>query len=245
MLQEITSQQFWIGFLQIIGIDIILSGDNAVVIALAARSLPAHQQRKAILWGTVAAVMMRVLLAVVAMELLKYPYLKLVGATLLLWIGSKLLLPEDEGDGSDLHSSDNLIAAVRTILIADGVMSLDNVIAVAAAAKESIVLLALGLAISIPLVVFGSTFLLKLMNRFPLIITIGGGLLGWVAGEMAVNDPLVKEWIATHAPLLHWIGPVVGVFLVIGIGKWWSARLQARRAKRAVDTARHNDVSRQ
>ena len=192
--------QFWVALMQIIGVNIVLSGDNAVVIALAARSLPPKQQKQAVLWGSGAAVVMRILLTIVAVQLLSLPYLKLVGAALLLWIGVQLLLPEDEENGGK-HASDNtgMIAAIRTILIADLVMSVDNVIAVAAAAKGSMTLLVVGLLISIPLVIFGSTLLMKFMERWPIIITIGGGLLGWVAGEMAVTDPAVAAWVDANA----------------------------------------------
>jgi YjbE family integral membrane protein len=193
MFDELASQVFWIGLLKIIGVNLILSGDNAVVIALAARSLPARQQKAAVLWGSGAAVVMRIILTIFAVALLTLPWLKVVGSLLLFWIGIKLLLPE-EGD-AEISASDNLIAAIKTILIADLVMSIDNVIAVAAAAQGSMTLLILGLAISIPLVIFGSTLLLHLMERWPIIITIGGGLLGFVAGEMLVTDPALKDWL--------------------------------------------------
>jgi YjbE family integral membrane protein len=194
MLDELTTQVFWIGLLKIIGVNLILSGDNAVVIALAARSLPQRQQKAAVLWGSGAAVVMRIILTIFAVALLTLPWLKLVGSLLLFWIGIKLLLPE-EGD-ENIDASDNLISAIKTILIADLVMSIDNVIAVAAAAQGSMTLLILGLAISIPLVIFGSTLLLHLMERWPIIITIGGGLLGFVAGEMLVTDPALKGWLS-------------------------------------------------
>jgi YjbE family integral membrane protein len=194
MLDELTTQVFWIGLLKIIGVNLILSGDNAVVIALAARSLPQRQQKAAVLWGSGAAVVMRIILTIFAVALLTLPWLKLVGSLLLFWIGIKLLLPE-EGD-ENIDASDNLISAIKTILIADLVMSIDNVIAVAAAAQGSITLLILGLAISIPLVIFGSTLLLHLMERWPIIITIGGGLLGFVAGEMLVTDPALHGWLS-------------------------------------------------
>ncbi len=190
MLEEFATQAFWIGLLKIIGVNIVLSGDNAVVIALAARSLPAKQQKAAVLWGSGAAVVMRIILTIFAVALLTLPWLKLVGSLLLFWIGVKLLIPEAEDD--NVSASDNLMAAVKTILIADLVMSIDNVIAVAAAAGGSYTLLILGLGISIPLVIFGSTLLLHLMERWPVIITIGGGLLGFVAGEMLVTDPVLK-----------------------------------------------------
>jgi YjbE family integral membrane protein len=194
MLDELTAQAFWIGLLKIIGVNIVLSGDNAVVIALAARSLPPKQQKAAIFWGSGAAVVMRIILTVFAVALLTLPWLKLVGSLLLFWIGVKLLIPEEGTE--DVDASVNLIAAIKTILIADLVMSIDNVIAVAAAAGGSLMLLILGLAISIPLVIFGSTLLLHLMERWPVIITIGGGLLGFVAGEMLVTDPALKDWLA-------------------------------------------------
>ena len=193
MLEELYSQAFWVGLLKIIGVNIVLSGDNAVVIALAARSLPAKQQKAAVLWGSGAAVLMRIVLTIFAVALLTLPWLKLIGSLLLFWIGIKLLIPEDEGE--NVSASDNLISAIKTILIADLVMSIDNVIAVAAAAQGSYTLLILGLAISIPLVIFGSTLLLHLMERWPVIITIGGGLLGFVAGEMLVTDPVLHEWL--------------------------------------------------
>lgn len=232
---EIDHTTFWIALAQIIGINIVLSGDNAVVIALAARSLPAHQQKQAILWGSGAAVAMRIGLTILAVEMLRLPYLKLVGAVLLLWIGVKLLLPEDDEEDGDGHSaSGHLMAAIRTILIADLVMSLDNVIGVAAAAKDSLLLLILGLAISIPLVVFGSTLLLRVMQRFPIVITIGAALLGWVAGEMAVTDPLVKEGVNAQAGWLHAVAPAAGAALVVIFGKWLGIR---ERSEARAETA--------
>lgn len=218
-----SSPEFWMALLQIIGINIVLSGDNAVVIALASRGLPPHQQKTAIAWGSGAAVVMRIVLTIVAVKLLQLPSLKLIGSVLLIWIAVQLLLPEDEDeDGGQGHSS--LMAAIRTILIADLVMSLDNVIAVAAAARGNTVLLIVGLAISIPLVVFASQILLKLMERFPIIITIGAALLGWVAGEMAVSDPLVAHWIEEHAHWLHVVAPAAGAILVIALGRWLAQR---------------------
>lgn len=244
---ELDSTIFWIALAQIIGINIVLSGDNAIVIALAARSLPPRQQKQAILWGSGAAVVMRVVLTVVAVELLRLPYLKLIGAALLLWIGVKLLLPEDDEADGGAHAIGGMAAAIRTILIADLVMSLDNVIAVAAAAKGSLALLIIGLALSIPLVIFGSTLLLRLMQRFPIIITIGAGLLGWVAGEMAITDPLVHESVNTQAAWLHAAGPVAGAALVVVIGKWLAARSARRhlaelRDSRSNEQVQHGDA---
>ncbi|HSN39800.1 MAG TPA: TerC family protein [Burkholderiales bacterium] len=234
-MAEVMTTHFWMGLLTIIWINIILSGDNAVVIALAARSLPPHQQKKAVFWGAGAAVVMRIVLTIVAVELLKLPYLKLIGGALLLWIAVKLLVPEDDGDDG-IESSSNLWGAIKTILIADLVMSLDNVIGVAAAAKGSIVLLVLGLLISIPLVIFGATMLMKLMERFPVIITIGAGILGWVAGEMAATDPVVHDWVNAHAAWLHWAAPAAGVVFVVVLGKWLAARA-AEQQRGVVDLA--------
>ena len=217
-VHELQSAAFWIGLWQIILVNIVLSGDNAVVIALAARSLPVHQQGKAILWGAGAAVVMRIILTIIALEMLKWPWLKLIGAVLLLWIAVKLLVPEDD-EKEDVASSSNLWTAIKTILIADLVMSLDNVIGVAAAAKGSILLLVIGLALSIPLVVFGATILMKLMQRFPIIIVIGAGLLGWVAGEMAATDPVVTAWVEANAAWLHWVAPAAGALFVVVVGK--------------------------
>jgi YjbE family integral membrane protein len=221
--------EFWFALLQIIGINIVLSGDNAVVIALAARSLPPTQQKQAIRWGSGAAVVMRIALTVVAVQLLAMPWLKLAGSVLLLWIALQLLLPED-GHGDHKGVNGGMVAAVRAILIADFVMSIDNVIAVAAAAKGSLLLLIVGLAVSIPLVVFASTLLLKLMNRWPIIITLGAALLGWVSGEMAVSDTVTAPWIHDHAQWLHLAVPAGCAVLVVIVGKWLAARKQAQLA---------------
>jgi YjbE family integral membrane protein len=192
-MEELASQAFWIGLAKIIGVNIVLSGDNAVVIALAARSLPPRQQKLAILYGAGAAVVLRIILTIFAVALLALPWLKIIGGLLLFWIGIKLLVPEDGDD--NINASDHLLTAIKTILIADLVMSLDNVIAVAAAAGGSMTLLVLGLAISIPLVVFGATLLVTLMERYPVIITVGAALIGMVAGEMLVTDPALKDWL--------------------------------------------------
>lgn len=239
MMEELYSQAFWVGLLKIIGVNIVLSGDNAVVIALAARSLPAKQQKAAVLWGSGAAVVMRIVLTIFAVALLTLPWLKIVGSLLLFWIGVKLLVPEEGGD--DVDASDNLIAAIKTILIADLVMSIDNVIAVAAAAGGSYTLLILGLAISIPLVIFGSTLLLHLMERWPVIITIGGGLLGFVAGEMLVADPALHDVLVSQGVSfedgkprlggvsLETVCGLAGAAIVIAIGKWLVKRKEARQ----------------
>jgi YjbE family integral membrane protein len=227
MLETLASPEFWIGLGVIIWVNIILSGDNAVVIALAARSLPKHQQKQAIFWGAGAAVVLRIVLTIVAVKLLEFPFLKLIGGAALLWIAVKLLVPEDEDDG-DVTASTQLWGAVKTILIADLVMSTDNVIAVAAAAKGSILLLTLGLIISIPLVIFGATMLMVLMERYPVIITLGAAVLGWTAGEMGVTDPALVDWVKTHAHWLDWIAPVVGAVLVVVVGKALAKRKEAK-----------------
>jgi YjbE family integral membrane protein len=226
---------FWTALLKIIGVNIVLSGDNAVVIALAARSLPPHQQKKAIFWGSGAAIAMRIVLTLFAVALLALPWLKLIGSVLLLWIGVKLLLPE-EGE-ENIASGDNLGSAIKTILIADLVMSLDNVIAVAAAAGGSVTLLVAGLAISIPLVIFGSTLLLKLMERWPIIITLGAGLLGFVAGEMAWDDGGIAAFTSHYPSWSKYVAGAIGALFVVLLGRYLARRAQAR-SHPAVTTAR-------
>ncbi len=216
-MDMLQSPDFWIGLIKIIWINIILSGDNAVVIALAARSLPAHQQQKAIMFGSGAAVVLRIALTVVAVWLLQIPFLQVVGGILLLWIGVQLLSEEEE-EGGDAKENAGLMAAVRTILIADLVMSLDNVIAVAAAAKGNTTLLILGLAISIPLVIFGSALMIKMMERFPIIVTLGAALIGWVGGETMVSDIALKE-VAAANPWIHYVAAAAGAALVVGLGR--------------------------
>ena len=220
---EIMSPEFWTGLITIIWVNVILSGDNAVVIALAARSLPPAQQKKAVAYGAGAAVVLRIILTLAAVELLKLPYLKLIGAALLFWIAVKLLVPEDDS-GDNIESSSNMLTAIKTILVADLVMSLDNVIGVAAAAKGSTLLLFLGLGISIPLVIFGATVLMRLMERWPIIITLGAAILGWVAGEMVITDPVLVHWIDVRADFLHWAAPIAGALFVVVVGKWLAAR---------------------
>ena len=241
-MEEVLTQAFWLGLAKIIGVNIVLSGDNAVVIALAARSLPPRQQKQAILWGAGAAVILRVILTFIAVWMLSLPFLKIIGSLLLFWIGIKLLVAEEPGD--DVNASDNLIAAIKTILIADLVMSMDNVIAVAAAAGGSFVLLVLGLAISIPLVIFGATLLVKAMERFPVIITLGAALIGMVAGEMIVTDPVVVGWMQDRVagfvldgekPRLHGVNleivcGAIGAAIVVVWGLWLAKRQEAAGA---------------
>ena len=227
-MEMLQTPDFWIGLLKIIWINIILSGDNAVVIALAARSLPPHQQRQAVFWGSGAAVVLRIVLTIVAAALLALPYLQIAGGLLLLWIGVQLLGEEDEGEG-DAKEYGSMMAAVRTILIADLVMSLDNVIAVAAAAQGSMTLLVLGLAISIPLVIFGSTLMIKLMERFPIIVVLGAGLIGWVGGETIVGDAILNDVLAAR-PWLHYAAAIAGAVFVVVVGKFLQARSQVKAA---------------
>jgi YjbE family integral membrane protein len=221
-MEFLQTSEFWICLLKIIWINIILSGDNAVVIALAARSLPEEQQRKAIMFGSGAAVVLRVALTVVAAKLLEVSYLQIVGGLLLLWIGAQLLSEEDEEEGGEPTQS-TMGAAIRTILIADLVMSLDNVIGVAAAAKGSMTLLILGLAISIPLVVFGSSMMIKLMTRFPIVVTFGACLIGWVGGETIASDVALREFAAAN-PWLHYTAATAGALAVLAIGKYFQAK---------------------
>lgn len=228
-MEFVQSADFWVGLMKIIWINIILSGDNAVVIALAARSLPPAQQRKAVFWGSGAAVVLRILLTVVAAKLLELSFLQILGGCLLLWIGLQLLNEEEEEEGES-KTYGSLMAAVRTILIADLVMSLDNVIAVAAAAHGNIVLLILGLAISIPLVIFGSTLMIKLMERFPIIVVLGAGLIGWVGGETIASDVALKDFALAH-PAFHYVAAALGAAIVLGGGKLLAARARQQRAQ--------------
>jgi YjbE family integral membrane protein len=216
---EFGSPAFWVAALEIIVINILLSGDNAVVIALACRNLPQKQRKLGIAWGVVGAVVLRVVLTFFAVQLLLLPYVQLVGAVLLVWIGIKLVA-EDEGDGPEIAASDRLISAIKTVIIADLVMSLDNVIGVAAAAKGSLLLLVFGLVISIPLVVVGAQLIMKLIERLPWLVIAGGGLLGYIAGEIAVADTAVKPWVDANAPSLHYVAPAVGVLIVVAVGVW-------------------------
>ena len=225
-MELLSSSAFWIGLLEVIGINIVLSGDNAVVIALAARSLPPEQQRKAIQFGSGAAVVLRIVLTFLAAKLLQMPWLQIVGGCLLLWIGTQLLTSDDEGD-SESKGPNSMMVAIRTILLADLVMSLDNVIAVAAAAQGNMVLLILGLAISIPLVIFGSTLMIKLMERFPVIVTLGAALIGWVGGETIVNDNILHDYAIAH-PWLHYVAAAAGAILVVAVGKFVKARNEAK-----------------
>ena len=229
---DLLNAAFLIALLKIIWVNLLLSGDNAVVIALASRNLPANQQGKAIIFGSGAAIVLRVVLTLFAVQLLQLPWLKLVGAALLLWIGIQLLADGD--DDADVRASSSIWVAVRTILVADLVMSLDNVIAVAAAANGApenarMSLLVIGLGLSIPLIIFGSTLLLRLMQRFPAIITMGAALLGFVAGEMATTDAAVHSWFNTHMHDLDYTISICCAVFVVGVGLAVGRRSKARR----------------
>lgn len=241
-MDSFLTPDFWLAVAQIIMIDILLGGDNAVVIALACRKLPDAQRRQGILWGTVGAIVLRVVLIFFALTLLQIPYLKIVGAALLLWIGIKLMLPEDDG-GHEIQASDRLWAAVKTVIVADFVMSLDNVIAIAGAAESAgegneMVLVVLGLLVSIPIIVWGSQLVIKLMDRFPLVITFGAMLLGWIAGSMAIDDPALLHVLPHEVPSkpgaapsvpawMQYLSGAFGALVVLASGKWLAQRRTA------------------
>ncbi|WP_394791480.1 TerC family protein [Rhodoferax sp.] len=227
---DFTSPIFWSAFGSIVLANIVLSGDNAVVIAMAARTLKPEQQRKAIVWGSAAAIVMRIILTIVAIKLLTMPFLKVVGAVLLVYIGVDLLKGEDEEGEGDGKQINGMLAAVRTILIADLVMSLDNVLAVAAAAKGNVPLLVLGLLVSIPLIVFGATLLTKVMERFPIIITIGAALLGFLAGEMLLTDPAVAAQFGEIGEQTVTFAGIIGAVLVVALGTWLQKKNKSSHA---------------
>jgi YjbE family integral membrane protein len=215
---------FWLAVGQIILIDILLGGDNAIVIALACRGLPEHQRRQGIFWGTMGAIVIRVGLIGVALTLLGIPFLKLVGAALLLCIGVKLLIQEDENH--EVDASEKLWGAIKTIVLADLVMSVDNVIGVTAAAEagggdHKMALVVFGLLVSVPIVVWGSTFVIRLMDRFPWVITLGGMVMGWIAGTMAVTDPGVLEllpaMLGENGKVLGWLYYLAGGVCAVGV----------------------------
>ncbi len=223
MLEMFSTPQFWVDVFKIIMIDLLLSGDNAVVIALACRNLPEAQRRKGILFGVGGAIGLRIVLTFFAVSLLALPYLKLIGGLLLLWVGVKLILPEEEHCADNIKADTRLFGAIKTIIVADFVMSLDNVLGVAAAAKGNVWLLVFGLLISIPMIAWSSQMVLKLIDRYPLIIYIGGALLGYVAGEMLVTEALFATIIeARH--YLHWMVPAACALLVVALGKWLALR---------------------
>jgi YjbE family integral membrane protein len=238
-MEMFTTPEFWIAVGQIILIDILLGGDNAVVIALACRKLPPEQRKQGIIWGTAGAIVLRIILIFFALQLLAIPFLKIVGAILLVWIGVKLLLPDHDDGHANIEGSDRLWGAVKTVIIADFVMSVDNVIAIAGAAESSgtdhgMALVIFGVLVSIPIIVWGSQLVIKLMDRFPMIITLGAMLLGWIAGTMTVTDPaLVNAEVMPSMPKIEptdavrYGAGVIGALLVLAIGKFFVARRAA------------------
>lgn len=209
--------EFLVALASIMMVNIVLSGDNAVVIAMASRCLPPDQQKKAILWGSAGAIGLRVVLTVVAVVLLQIPYVQFGGGLLLIWIAAKLLM--EDGGGEDIKAGTSFLAAVKTIIIADLVMSLDNTLAIAAVAKGDYVLLILGLALSIPLIIFGSQIIIKIMDRFPIVVYVGAALIAWTAGEMMMSDKKIGPVIHTAVP--EWLLPAVVTVGVVAVGLWW------------------------
>jgi YjbE family integral membrane protein len=227
-MEDFLHAPFWIAVGQIILIDILLGGDNAVVIALACRGLPPKQRKRGIIYGTAGAIVLRVILIAFALALLAIPYLKVVGGLLLIWIGVKLLVPHEDDDHTNIQPSDKLWSAVKTVIVADLVMSVDNVLAIAGAAesagKHQLPLVIFGLLVSIPIIVAGSQIVLKLMDRFPIIITLGAMLLGWIAGQMVYTDPAVKG-LLPEAKAWEYAAAAAVALLVLIIAK----AIQARR----------------
>ena len=209
-----------IAVLQVIAIDIVLGGDNAIIIALACRNLPKHQRRAGIIWGAARAIILRVIMVVFATNLMEIPGLRMIGGILLIWIGVKLLTEIETHDlDSKINQSSNLLTAIRTIIIADFVMSLDNALAITAAAKGDIGLVVFGLLLSVPIIIWGSGLILRLMDRFPVIITAGAGLLGWLGGGLMISDKLLVEFTAVLPPATPTIAAAIGTLFVIAIGK--------------------------
>jgi YjbE family integral membrane protein len=234
-VEEFLTAQFWLAVGQIILIDILLGGDNAVVIALACRSLPEQQRMKGILWGTAGAIVLRVVLIGFALTLLAIPYLKLIGGVLLVWIGVKLLLPTDDDGHGNIQASDKLWGAVKTVIVADLVMSIDNVIAIAGAAQgageqHQMPLVIFGLLVSIPIIIWGSQLVLKLMDRFPLIITLGAALLGYIAGGLVLTDPAVTSRLGEMSSQTVTLASLAGAALVVVLGRVLARRQQATAA---------------
>jgi YjbE family integral membrane protein len=231
---EFASLEFWLAVGQIVLIDILLGGDNAVVIALACRNLPERQRRTGIVWGVLGAVGLRTTLTLFAVALLTIPYLKIAGGLLLFWIGVRLVLPDNGGE-QEVAASASLWAAVKTIIVADFVMSLDNVVAVAAAAKDEPMLIGFGLLVSIPIIVWCSQLVLRLMERFPIVITLGGALLGYIAGDMMTRDPAIAAWVAENAAWLTdvYAAGILGAALVAGTGVAAACAARARAQQRA------------
>ncbi|EDT40419.1 TerC family protein [Burkholderia ambifaria] len=221
MLEFLTSLH-WGAVFQIVIIDILLGGDNAVVIALACRNLPANQRLRGVVWGTAGAILLRVVLIAFAVALLDVPFLKFGGGLLLLWIGIKLMAPDADAH-DNVKPADRLWDAVKTIVIADAVMSLDNVIAIAGAAEQAdpshrLALVIFGLVVSVPIIVWGSTLVLKLLDRFPIVVALGAGLLGWIAGGLMVHDPVGDRWPVLDTQAAIYGASIAGALFVVGAG---------------------------
>lgn len=236
-LYDLLVNLHWGAVGQIIMIDILLGGDNAVVIGMACRNLPPEQRTKGVIWGTAGAILLRVILIVFAVMLLDLPFLKVAGGVLLLWIGAKLLLPDD-GSHDNIEGSSRLSGAIKTIIVADLVMSFDNVIAIAGAAQQAhethqTLLVIFGLVVSVPFIIFGSQVVMRLMDRFPLVIYFGAGLLGWIAGGMVVSDGYVTKNWPELSFTLHYPACVIGAALVIVIGMLWSKAKQKEIAAKS------------
>ncbi|HEX7934462.1 MAG TPA: TerC family protein [Paraburkholderia sp.] len=219
---EFLATLHWGAVVQIVVIDILLGGDNAVVIALACRNLPPDQRTKGVLWGTAGAIVLRVILIAFAVALLDVPLLKFAGGLLLLWIGVRLMAPAHDVH-ENVKPADKLLSAIKTIIVADAVMSLDNVIAIAGAAETAdpqhrLALVIFGLVVSIPLIVWGSQLVLKLLDRFPIVITLGAALLGWIAGGLIVNDPAGDRWPILDTPTAEYGMSVAGALFVVILG---------------------------
>jgi YjbE family integral membrane protein len=213
---SLADPQFWIAAGKIIWINILLSGDNAVVIALACRSLPPHERKWGIILGAGAAVLLRILFTGIVAQVMELPFLKLIGGIALLWIAIKLAAPGDEHDENSVEAGNNLWRAVPIVVIDDIVMSLDNVIAIAAAARGDMLLIGFGLAVSIPMIVAGAALLTTLLNRFPILIWAGAALLGWIAGEIMIEDPAVAGYLG--AETVHrflYLAAGIGAFFVV------------------------------
>ncbi|MBU5672920.1 TerC family protein [Paenibacillus brevis] len=221
---ELLTLEFWTALLSIVLIDLVLAGDNAIVIGLAARNVRKEDQKKVIIWGTIGAIVVRVIMTLLVLELLKLPGLRLAGGLALIWIAYKLLVDDKS---HDIKGGDRMWAAIGTIIIADTMMGLDNVLAVAGAANEDFLLVVFGLAISIPIMVLGSTMILKLTERFPVVITIGAAVLAWTASKMLVAEPLILDWFASG-----WIKygfEMVIIALVVGLGHLMKKKLERER----------------
>ncbi|RUT36219.1 TerC family protein [Paenibacillus zeisoli] len=226
---DFMSLDFWSILLSIILIDLVLAGDNAIVIGLAARNVPKKDQRKVILWGTVGAILVRVIMTVLVVQLLAIPGLRLAGGLALLWIAYKLIVDDK---GHDIKAGNKVWAAIRTIIIADTMMGLDNVLAVAGAAHGDNLMVIIGLAISVPIMVWGSTVILKLTERFPIVITLGAAVLAWTAAKMLVDEPLISAWFINGA--VKYGFELIMIAIVVGLGTWVKRRQERQRAIRNV-----------